>query len=211
MWQPGKVLLNKINTNNTYLATTNFWAPLEMEEEDNEQSKEEINITNTKATKQIKTNKWMQRVEARRTKHIEKQMIINSAATSNFISDELDLPKTGASKINLYLPDNSTLQTSNKTLLPFEQLSNKAREAHILPGLKKSPLSVNKMAENGCTTIFHEGNEGVTIHKSGTLSITTSEPSVLRGSKPTGSTCGWYSQMETNQNVKKQIMSMTYH
>jgi hypothetical protein len=43
------------------------------------------------------------------------------------------------------------------------------------------------MAENGCTTIFHEGNEGVTIHKSGTLTITTSEPPVLRGSKPTGS------------------------
>ena len=69
-----------------------------MEEEDNEQSEEEINIINTKATKQIKTNKWTQRVEARRTKRIEKQMIIDSAATSNFISDELDLPKTGASK-----------------------------------------------------------------------------------------------------------------
>ncbi len=53
------MLLNKINTNNTYLATMNFWAPLEMEDEDNEQSEEEINTTNTKATKQIKTNKWM--------------------------------------------------------------------------------------------------------------------------------------------------------
>jgi hypothetical protein len=52
------VLLNKINTNNTYLATTNFWAPLEMEEGDNKQSWEEINIINTKGTKQIKTNKW---------------------------------------------------------------------------------------------------------------------------------------------------------
>jgi hypothetical protein len=30
-----------------------------MEEESNKQSKEEINIINTKATKQIKTNKWM--------------------------------------------------------------------------------------------------------------------------------------------------------
>jgi hypothetical protein len=58
MWQPGKVLLNKISTNNTYLLTKNFWAPLEMEEEDNKQSREEINIINTKATKQIKTNKW---------------------------------------------------------------------------------------------------------------------------------------------------------
>jgi hypothetical protein len=72
-------------------------------------------------------------------------------------------------------------------MLPFEQLSKEAREAHILPGLKKSLLSVDKMAENGYTTIVHEGNNGVTIHKSGTLTITTSEPPVLRGSKPTGS------------------------
>ncbi len=91
-WQPGKVLLNKIKTNNTYLATTNFCAPLETEEEDNKQSEEKINIINTKATKQNKTNKWMQGVEARQTKRIEKQMIINSVMTSNFISDKLDLP-----------------------------------------------------------------------------------------------------------------------
>jgi hypothetical protein len=45
----------------------------------------------------------MQRVEARRTKRIEKQMIINSAATSNFISDKIYLPKTGALKIKVYL------------------------------------------------------------------------------------------------------------
>jgi hypothetical protein len=153
-WQPGKVLLNEISTNNTYLATTNFWAPLEMEEEDNEQSEEEINIINTKATKQIKTNKWTQRVEARRAKRIERQMIINSTATSNFISNELDLPKTGASKITVYLPDNSTLQTSNKTMLTFEQLSKEAREAHILPGLKKSLLSVNKWLKMGTQQSF---------------------------------------------------------
>jgi hypothetical protein len=53
------------------MATTNFWALLEMEEEDNKQPEEEINIINTKATKQIKTNKWMQRVEARRAKRIK--------------------------------------------------------------------------------------------------------------------------------------------
>ncbi len=32
----------------------NFWAPLEMEEEDSKQSEKEINIINTKATKQSK-------------------------------------------------------------------------------------------------------------------------------------------------------------
>ena len=129
----------------------------------------------------------MQQVEARRTKHVEKQMIIDSATTSNFINDKLDLPNMGALKIKVYLPDNSTLQTSNKILLPFEQLSKEAREAHILAGLKKSLLSVNKMAKNGYTTISHEGNKEVTIHKSDTPTITTSEPPILRGSKPTGS------------------------
>ncbi len=125
-----------------------------MEEEDNKQSKEEINIINTKATKQIKTNKWTRRVEASRTKRIEKQMIINSAATSNFISDKLDLPKIGALKIKVYLPDTSTLQTSDKTLLPFEQLSKEAREAHILPGLKKSLLSVTGWLKMGTQQSF---------------------------------------------------------
>ncbi len=114
-------------------------------------------------------------------------MIIDSATTSDFINNKLNLPKTGASKITVYLPDKSTLQTSNKTMLLFEQLSKEAREAHILPGLKKSLLSVNEMAENGYTAIFYEGNKGVNIHKSGTLTITTSEPPVLRDRKPTGS------------------------
>jgi hypothetical protein len=77
-----------------------------MEEEDNKQSKEEINMINNKATKQNKTNKWAQKVEARKAKHIEKQLMIESAATSNLISDKLDLPKTGTLKINVYLPDN---------------------------------------------------------------------------------------------------------
>jgi hypothetical protein len=70
------------------------------------------------------------------------------------MSEELNLPETGPSQITVYLPDDSTLQASSKTQLPFEQLSSEAREANILPGLTKSLLSVNKMAENGYTTIF---------------------------------------------------------
>jgi hypothetical protein len=45
--------------------------------------------------------------------------------------------------------------------------------------LKQSLLSVNKMSEGGYTTIFHPGEEGVSIHKQGTLTITTSKPPVL--------------------------------
>ncbi len=80
---------------------------------------------------------------------------------------ELDLPTTGPSQITLYLPNNSTLQATSKTQLPFKQLSTEAREATILPGLTKSLMSINKMAENGYTTIFRPGNKGVMIHKKG--------------------------------------------
>ncbi len=72
---------------------------------------------------------------------------------------------------------------STKTKLRFKQLTEAAREADILLGLKRLLLSVNKMAEEGYTTIFHPGEEGVTIHKEGTVTITTSEPPVLEGYK----------------------------
>ena len=42
------------------------------------------------------------------------------------------------------------------------------------------------MLEEGYTTIFHPGNEGVTIHKQDTLSITMNKPPVLQGRKEEG-------------------------
>ncbi len=39
------------------------------------------------------------------------------------------------------------------------------------------------MSEEGYTAIFHPGEEGVTIHKEGTITITTCEPPVLKGRK----------------------------
>jgi hypothetical protein len=60
------------------------------------------------------------------------------------------------------------------------------------------------MAENGYTTIFHEGNKGVTIQKSGTLTITTSEPPVLRGSKPTGSKL-WTVLTDGNESKREEV------
>jgi hypothetical protein len=69
----------------------------------------------------------------------------------------------------VYLPDDSKLKATGTTHLPFEQLSTQARQANILPGLTKSLISVNKMAENGYTTIFRPRDEGVTFHKEGTF------------------------------------------
>ena len=110
-----------------------------------------------------KTNKWTRRIERRRAL----KLVIDSGATSNFVPEEMNLPKKGKSSKEVFLPDNTKLLASFKTELPFKQLSEKAREADILTGLKTPLISVNKMAEEGYTTIFHQGEEGVTIHKEG--------------------------------------------
>ncbi len=39
------------------------------------------------------------------------------------------------------------------------------------------------MTEEGYTTTFHPGEEGVSIHKKGTLTITTNKSPVLQGCK----------------------------
>ncbi len=49
------------------------------------------------------------------------------------------------------------------TELPLEQLSAKAREADILPGLKTPLTSINKMAKEGYMTIFLPGKKGVIV------------------------------------------------
>ena len=54
------------------------------------------------------------------------------------------------------------------------------------------------MAENGYTTIFRPGDEGVTIHKKGTLTITTSEPPMLQGCKKRGAKLWTVSAPATN-------------
>ena len=97
--------------------------------------------------------------------------------------EDLDLPTEGTSNKEVYLPNNAKLRTSRRTKLPFDNLTSAAREADVLPGLKRSLLSVNKLSEEGYTTIFHPREDGVTIHREGTITITTSEPPVLTGEK----------------------------
>ncbi len=105
--------------------------------------------------------------------------------------------------MQVYLPDDTTLTTSTKTKLPFPKLSEAAREADILPGLKQSLMSVNKMSEEGYTTIFHPGEEGVTIHKEGTVQIIMTEPPVLHGHKINGEKL-WTVAGKTEKNKQEE-------
>jgi hypothetical protein len=61
------------------------------------------------------------------------------------------------------------------------------------------------MSENGYTTIFLPYDEGVTIHKKGTLTITTSKPPVLQGYKTNGEKLWTVSAQNTNQTNEQAL------
>ena len=205
-WQPG-VIKSKINTEHTYLADTNFWSPLDNDDnvELNDDKEDEIHEINSTTIKNVsKSNKWIRRIARRR----ETKIIIDSGATSHFITEELNLPMEGASNKEVFLPNNAKLRTSSRTKLPFDTLTNAAREADVLPGLKRSLLSVSKMSDEGYTTIFHPGEEGVTIHKKGTINITTSEPPVLKGEKE--NMAKLWTISATDNSTKKEEVNNVY-
>ena len=118
------MLSNKITTDNAYLAATNYWTPLQSDETKEDKETEETNNINNKQIP--KSNKW----ERRLARRIEKQMVIDSGATSHFCSKEMDLPKEGESNKSVYLPNGDIIRTTKRTSLPFQQLSKRAREAH---------------------------------------------------------------------------------
>ena len=181
--------LNKINTNSTYLAIANSWAPLNNDIEEKEDEIEHINhTTTTQSIVHTKSNKWTRQMERQR----QMKLVIDSGATSNFVPENMNLPKKGKLNKEVYLPDDTKLQATYRTELPFKQLSDKARDANILPANKTLLISVNKLAEEGYTTIFHPGEDGVTIHEPGTVTLATTVQSILQGCKSKGENYGPY-------------------
>ena len=99
-------------------------------------------------------------------------MVLDSGATSSFVRPEENLSITGPSDKIVALPDGSTKRATLTAILPFDALSDEARKADVLPGLRPNSLvSVGKLADANYTTVFHPRGEGVTIHKRNTLKL----------------------------------------
>ncbi len=143
------------------------------------------------------------KIRMAKMKQNEHSITIDSGATSHFVSKEANLPIMGKVNDEVYLPDGSTLTAMNKTPLPFEQMTKASQEVLVLPGLKKSLASVNKWAEEGYTTIFQPGENGITVHKPGTLTMIMGELPVLRGHKPRGSKLRTMSMSKQNDKTEQ--------
>jgi hypothetical protein len=112
MWAPGKVIPTKVKSNHMYLTTTTYWAPLDDEIEEEDEAEQINTVTTAQQTLvTVKTNKWTRHIERRQAT----KLIIDSGATSNFVTEEMNLPKKEKSTKEVYLLDNTKLQASYRT------------------------------------------------------------------------------------------------
>jgi hypothetical protein len=117
---------------------------------ENEEDEEEANTWQSIPAMTKQSNKCTRQIARQK----ELKIIINSGATSHFMSEDLQLPTEGTSNKVVFLLHNRQLQKSNQTKLLFEQLLDTAWEADVLPWIKQSLLSVNKMVICSNTWFF---------------------------------------------------------
>lgn len=109
-------------------------------------------------------------------------MIVDSGATSHFGRPDGHFIRTNKkSTKRVFLPDGSKIPATTKAILPFDTVPNDVKEVHVLPKLNHSLLSVGKFADKGYTTIFHPYQQGVTLHREGTVKIEQSCEPDLQG------------------------------
>ena len=105
--------MNKIESNRTYTPVLNYWAPLANllidEDDDTPNNYKEFAAT-------IEENKTPQ----------DKAIIIDSGATSHFVTTTTNLPNKGRSTKTVILPDGNKLQATHRVHLPFEMLDKPA-------------------------------------------------------------------------------------
>ena len=97
----------------------------------------------------------------------------------NKVSDKL--PVTGQSSKTIVTATGDLSQTTNMANLPMSPLSDAARETHILPNMQSSLMSGSVLANNGCTTIFHPYQNGVTVHGPDGVKIKVTTEALLQG------------------------------
>ena len=91
--------------------------------------------------------------------------ILDSGASGNYLTETAPAEDKKPHKdIRVTLPDGTTLQSSHKCKIPNKLLPDKARKAHIIPGMKNhSLLSVSVLCDAGCQVRFGK-NECNIIH-----------------------------------------------
>ena len=110
--------------------------------------------------------------------------MINTAATNTFVQSEGGMQLTGTSHKVVIATNGGSMQASATGRLGLSKLQPGACKATAVSGSKtKALMSISPLANNGCITIFHPYQQGVTIHDTNSFHVTLKLPPVLQGCK----------------------------
>jgi hypothetical protein len=108
--------------------------------------------------------------------------MLDSGASNMFVASRRGLQLTGRSDKVVVTASGTKLQATHTGLLPICALSKGAREAIVVPGISQPALmSVSTLANNGYTTVFLPGNDGVDIFRDNDVVISLTAPPALQG------------------------------
>ena len=99
------------------------------------------------------------------------EAVADSGTTRHYITPTKPCTnkQTATQPIPIKIPNGEIITSSHITLLPQHNLLDKARKAHIFPGLQKPLISIGTLCENNCITVFDE--KRVTIYEKLTSQI----------------------------------------
>ena len=110
------------------------------------------------------------------------QAMLDSGASKTFVNSGKGLHLTSHSDKVFITAGGTKLKATNTGLLSTRALSKGAREAIIVPGMSQPALmSVSTLANNGYTTVFLPGNDGVNVFRANDVVISSTEPPALQG------------------------------
>ncbi len=187
-WRPGEVDITKLKQRFfPYLATTGFDPPPH-----DEPSLSVIDAGPRPTSKSAE--RWARRLERckaiKADMHLEAnaieqaitQAMLDSGASKTFVASRRGLQLTGHSDKVVVTASGTKLQATHTGLLPTRALSKGAREAIVVPGISQPALmSVSTLANNGYTTVFLPGNNGVDVFRANDVVISSTAPPALHG------------------------------
>ena len=86
------------------------------------------------------------------------EAVADSGTTGHYITPTTPCTnkQTANQPIPIKIPNGEIITPSHITLLPQHNLPDKARQAHIFPGLQKPLISIGTLCDNNCIAVFDE-------------------------------------------------------
>jgi len=108
--------------------------------------------------------------------------MIDSGASKTFVNSGRGMLLTRPSNKIVVTANGTKVPASNTALLPPRALSKGAREAIVVPRMSQRALmSMATLENNGYTTVFLPGQEGVHVFHANDVDISSTAPPALQG------------------------------